>query len=268
MITISNYTALPFLYDNKPSERFGLFLINLGDKGIVSSSGGGKATTKKEYINRNFTAFDYGLIQNNSMSFEFIFGSLRLLDRQEIDVIQSWLINQIAPKKLQIVQNDLENVYFQCRLMNPEIISIDNVPFAFKATVECNQPFALEPYRTKIYTPTLSINNLIHYNNTSNNDYTRPIIEVTMGTATTSVKITNNSDGGRFIELASLSPNEIITLDSAKQMITSSLGLHRLNNFTTNKHWFRLVQGKNDIRINGILASFKITSQNVRKVGS
>jgi hypothetical protein len=54
-------------------------------------------------------------------------------------------------------------------------------------------------------------------------------------------------------------------MDNDLQTISSSTTLKRLSNF--NKKWFRLIQGLNNLNVQGGIASFVITHSEARKIG-
>jgi hypothetical protein len=90
-------------------------------------------------------------------------------------------------------------------------------------------------------------------------------------TGVNSIEISNpdqsysvTSQAGREFLIEDLSPFEEITVDNDLQIITSSLGEYRINNF--NKNWFRYVSGNNNLNIRGNISSLSFTHQFVRKI--
>lgn len=179
-------------------------------------------------------------------------------------MIKSWLFGQLKYKKLFILNGDMNDVYFNCILNDPEDIQI-NGNNGWKFTVICDSGGAWELPKTKKYMPN-AVNGKIIFNNTSgSNDYYYPDIKFVLGQLETGFTIVNQSDSNRAFTFSGLSGGETISIDGETKMITSSLNLNRLSKF--NKNYFRLVRGVNVLICTGQIDYVEITTQNFRRMG-
>lgn len=263
---MAGFNALKFIFDNKPSEGYGLYILDFDGGGVKTNSAGSDVEIIQDQISRRAVSYFYGVSQSSKLEFEITIGSYEKMDRRDIAVLESWLFGQMDYKKLQIIQCDLDNVYFNCFLKNPQVTTIGNIPYAFTCTVVCDSPWAWEFPRTKVSATSEVETNIEFYNYSDDSDYLYPIVEFTLDINTTDIKVINISDDNREFIMTGLLPNETIYADNSLEILTSSTGLNRLPNF--NGKWYRYVRGLNKIKIVGGLSSYKVTYQLARKVGS
>ena len=104
------------------------------------------------------------------------------------------------------------------------------------------------------------------FNNTDDlNNYVYPIVEI-VSTNDGNISITNVTDNSWTSEIKNLNANEKITIDSQKEIITSSINHDLLLNDFGDLHWFRLIPEKNEyISDKDITITFKYRVP--RKVG-
>ena len=263
---MAGFNGLQFIYDGVPSSFYNLCLADFDGAGFKTNSAGSNVQIIEDEILRRPTSYFYGVSQTEKLQFEITIISNKPMSRTDVAIAQKWLFGQTKRKKLQIVQCDLDGVYFDCMLTNPQVVSIGNVPRGFTCTVVCDAPWAWEFPRTSTFTTQEVETTLEFYNSSDNSDYLYPIIQFTLDANTTDISATNLNDGNRIFAFDNLSPNETIYVNNDLEIITSSTGLNRLPNF--NGKWFRFKQGLNRVRIIGGLSSAQITYQFARKVGS
>ena len=84
-------------------------------------------------------------------------------------------------------------------------------------------------------------------------NYYYPKLEILNLNSTQEIVLKNLNDNGREFKINNLHLNEIVGFDNEKKIIKSSLeesdNIFRLKDF--NKHWLRLVYGKNQIQVTG-----------------
>jgi hypothetical protein len=247
--------ASSFVFNNIPSEYYGLRIFNF-NSGRENASAGGDISPVTQTIYRRPIPYFYGVNQDKVLTFPIVFGSYSALDSTTINLIHKWLFGQMNYKKLVVVQPDMSEVYFNCFLTDPQNISIGNLKYAFEATVICDSPWAWS--YDKVFAKTYSTDNVddtfIFVNESANCDYLYPEVSFTINSLGSGVTITNSSDNGRQFIFAGISPLETITIDNDRQILSSSTGLYRLSKFNLN--WFRLLQGINNINILGGISSF------------
>ena len=260
------YNATEFTFDGIPSEHYGLHLMEIGGKAGQGSFDGAKLELYTDSVYRRATQYLLGVSYKEPLKFKISFASYEPIDRFKLSQIQKWLFGHAEYKKLQIMQEDLQYVYFNCVLNNPSITTIDNNIYGLTCDVVCDAPWAWEFERTYSYNITLNPQNIVFQNKSDNNDYTYPTIKVTCNKANGTISIINKTDENREFKLTGLSVGEEITVNNELQIITSSLGLNRLSNF--NKKFFRLLPNVNALEVKGDVSKVEIKYKNAKKVGS
>lgn len=254
-----------FIFDSIPSEMYNLF-ISSPDGGMVETNGSGDVQLLTQTVFRNPKPYLLGVQQAPVLSFDVMFTSPDELMVDDIRAIQSWLFGQQIYKKLQIVQYDMQDIYFNCFLTAPQIIRTGNLIKGISGTVVCDSPFAwLFPKKFSLTSFSGISDDTVVINNVSDNNYYEyPFIYVKMDGFGGSCTITNITDSSRVFELTGLSAGEEITIDNERNIIVSSTGLLRLGNF--NKKWFRLLKGANTVNFHGNYETVEITYSPARKV--
>lgn len=259
------FKATRFIYDGTPSEKYNLFLCNINQTGTDSQSGGANVTVHTSKT----AAMDYnylmGIEYDQVFEFTFTFSSTEKKDRFDVSLINNWLIGRQEYKKLQIIQNDMNNIYFNCILKDFKVISFGNEPFAFECTAVCDRGWATEEEKTYTYKINGPEQVIMHNNASHKSNATLPTIEIKANSSNATISIKNETNNGWETKITGLSNGEVITLDSQLELIESSMDLNRLHLF--NKHWFELVPKMNKLVVTGDIEYLKIKYANVRKVG-
>jgi phage-related protein len=267
-----SFFALSFIYDTFNSEEFGLFISSMDSGGITSSTVGSGVNLITKKILRNPVEYLYGVEQGPGMEFELTFNSATALSAEDRNIISSFLFGQLTYKKLQIIQYDLENVYFNCIFKNPVAVYVGNVQYGWKCTAVCDSPFAYEYATTLTRTgsPSSILNETISFNNLSANaDYTYPLITFTTNGTGDSFSIRNTTDSNRTFAFTGISAGETISVDNLKQIISSSTGLMRISKFNLSSGYgfLRLLPGINSLTAVGGVTQYSITYTPFKKIG-
>lgn len=261
-----NFKALSFTFDGKPSDLYNLYLIDFDGKGGVSTvENGSNVNVEMDFSARGCIAQMQGVTQQEVLKFKLTFGSFNPLDRADIDRISQWLFGHLQPKKLQIIQDDMRETYYNCFLTNPKNVYIADMAYGVECDVVCDSPFAYDRERKSIYKIGASPTTIIFNNQSSNNDYLYPTISFKTTKPNARVKITNHTDNGYVVELTELDNYETITMDSLKGIITSSTNKRRLGN--TNYNFLRFVPNLNRLTVEGDIDQLVVIYQNMKKVG-
>lgn len=253
-----------FVWDSVPSETYNLYITNF-DTGRKDSSGGAGIEIFNQQIYRRPVPYFYGISQTPVLSFPLTISSPLPIDGATRSIIESWLFGTLSYKKLQIMQCDLDMVYFNAFLTEPTTIYVGNLNYGYECTVVCDAPWAWEFTRTLTKTYTDGGGTIKFYNLSANNDYLYPYISFTTASTGNSISITNTNDANRIFSFTAISPLETITVDNDRKIITSSTGLYRLSKF--NKKWLRFVPGLNNLTMTGLITNLSITYQFAKKVG-
>lgn len=238
-----------FVFDSIPSETYSM-IISSNDGGEGNTNGSLSVNIKTQEIFRRPVPYFYGVQQSPVLEFPVSITTTEMeLTEEDASLVQKWLFGKQGYKKLQIVQTDMEDFYFNCFLIDPQIRRVGNIIRGFDCTVKCDSPFAWGyPVSTTLYTST---NAQTIYNKSDNLFYTYPTLTIKMLGSGGSFYISNNTDGGgtRFLSIFSLFLGETLTINNDLQIITSSTGLNRLANVAPPVNFFRLLPGVNSISV-------------------
>lgn len=263
-----------FTFAGIPSETYNLGIVNF-DTGMITSPAGNTVEIYKEEIFRRAKPYFYGVSPRPVLEFPITIGTPDIIDGYTRSLIEKWLFGQQTYQKLQIVQGDIQNSYYNCFLTEQESYAIGNIKYGFNCKVVCDSPYAWDypSSLVKTYSPsTITTESFNFYNLSTTNSYLYPFISFTLNSIGTNITLINNTDNGRIFTFGTgllpiLTANETITVDNDLQIITSSLGTttYRLSSF--NKNWFRLVSGINNITITGGISNLTMTTQFARSIG-
>lgn len=256
-----------FIFNNQPSELFGLYIMDIDANAINSSMGNSSMEIKEKKIFRRPTPYFLGATPMPKLEFELSAYAENEMDASSFEIVQKWLFSSREYKKLQIDQPDIQDVYFNCIFNNPKIDRVGNLIRGFTSSIQCDSPYAYKFPQTTTYTYTASvIDSTETYYNMSDDDgdYLYPLsLVVTMNNEVGGFSITNLDDNNRVVSFSDLSANEILTISPTYQTISSSTGLKRLGN--SNKKFLRLVPNRNRLRIQGNVASISMVNQFIAK---
>jgi phage-related protein len=258
-----------FIYNNIPSDYYGLLIGDLDSGGVNETMGSSNMEILDQKIYRRATPFFYGATPSPILTFDMSAFSENEIDSDFFRLIQKVFFSSKKYSKLQIVQDDMAEIYFDAILNDPKIIRVGNLLRGISFTVTCSSPFAWNFPKTTTYTySTPTIDSTVIFNNSSddNGSYLYPSNVITMNSFGGNITITNLSDSNRVFSFTGLQAGEVITIDNSLQTISSSTGLKRLSNF--NKKFLRLIPGVNNLRIQGAISTATMTCQFVsRRIG-
>ena len=133
----------------------------------------------------------------------------------------------------------------------------------FECTADA--PFGYSSLITKKFEITDTNKSVNIYVNTDEDDYIYPYVEISMA-GYGDLKITNNTEiEHKNFSLNNVVSNEVITINNSLPIIRSSQNGHNVYS-DFNKHWIRLVDGKNVLTFN-LNCTVKIQYREIRKVG-
>ena len=137
---------------------------------------------------------------------------------------------------------------YRCMITGLEEISYGNIPWALRASVTCDGPYAYIPMQA--YTYTLSGLQTVFFDNISSvNGYYYPILKYSP-TNGGDFSIQNNTDGERLFAMTGLpAAAQVITINNDTGVITNSADLNLYPYF--NNHFFRLKRGQNELVLTG-----------------
>lgn len=263
-----------FIFDGKSSATFDLMLYDVG-----SSNEDGKFETGGKIVEIRtawrHSPLHYGVTRNNPLVFKITFGAnLERIDdgeyltRSEMEEIATWLTDYDDYKNLEIIQSDMNGIYYKCIITDLEYKTVGKYPWYFEATVTCDSPYAY--YSTSTYTYNFGTTPSVAFRNKSSSQFYRPklIITSSSSSANNSVTITNTSDNNRQFQITGIpAGNVVITVDNENEVITNNQGLNLYGNLTGFK-FFRLVRGINNLIFSGANISIQIVCDFPVNIGS
>jgi hypothetical protein len=259
---MASFYAFDFEYDGIPSQRFDLKIITFEDGGLFGGVGSSNVNILSQRVLRKSKPYYLGRTQEPVLEFPLTFGTSKPINAMDRDLISAWLFGRAGYKKLYIMQDDLNGAYFNCMLKEPEPQYIGNLNYAFNCTVSCDSPFAYGPERiisgSVVYGGLGTSFNPLYfniYNNSSEEEYLYPVINVLVGYNNSWFSIKNITDSNRLSlwkGLGTLSDGTQLSIDNDLQLISydpppSASSESFLSNF--NKNWFRLLPHNNEIEL-------------------
>lgn len=147
--------------------------------------------------------------------------------------------------------DDLTKIYYVIPVGQVNLITHGEFKGWYEIELRTNAPHAWSIESTPsipVYADyTYVINNTSNVMNSKYKDYRYfPKMKIELVGASTSITITNVSDGNRQTTFTGLNAVEILTVDNKLKTIVSSTGNNRFSNF--NKNWLYLIQGNNTLK--------------------
>ena len=267
------FWASSFQFDGIPSETYNLTISNGLSQSTTNSVelntlGSNNVKLLTENILRRPTEYLYFSQQFPPLEFDASITANTKLTAKDGQLIQKWLFGQLTYKPLQIIQDDMDQIYFNCFLIKPMILRVGNEIIGFDFTVHCDSPFGGKTFPKILsydYPDDVISTSFNFFNDTDNTYYSYPSLSITMNNIGGKITLTNVQDNNRQFQLTGLLANEVITINNDLQIITSSLGLSRLGNFNLN--WFRLLPNLNTILVQGNISNLSMTYYFDKKIG-
>ena len=253
------FMATRFSFDGIPCERYGLCIYDVdgnNNKATPFASAGKLVSDAIPFSGQNYL---YGRDLSSPLEFDLVFGldpcnrtTEQHLTRQEMDTIANWLTQPKDYRWLEVEQPDLEDVRYRCVVSDLEPINIEWLPFAFKATVTCDSPYAYYKPQSFTYSSVSGNTDATIENKSTIGVPYKPVITITLSGNSTSSSVfkIKDKDSGEYVftlPLPSLSAGTIVTVDSKHGILKSSGGENLYSGFDFK--WFELGIGINNLSI-------------------
>lgn len=257
-----------FVFDGVSSEEFGLVIAFYDSKWEGGSAGSEMEFTKTSNpVRKRWIKIGQANYQN---PLEFTFQVMKRqfvpFDSYELSAISRWLIRQDGYKRLQFVQEDYSDVYFNAYVKSTNYIG-DGKILALEITFVCDAPFGYGEKIKGTWDVSSHTENFYFHDMSDEVGYIYPDMTITIHESC-DFTIHNSIENRNFI-IRSCVPNEVITINgNVLQMKTTSVthNLYESSNF----NFFRFSNTYNT-RKNIITVTGKSTIQfsyiPIRKVG-
>jgi phage-related protein len=270
-----------FTFRGIPCENYNLFISSFGDSSSdILSAGNTSVKIITQDLLRRPRPYLLGVQQTPVLEIPMSFNSPNFLTSIDMRIIESWLFGHFQYYPLQIMQDDLQDVYFNVIFNTPQIQRSGNLIRGINAVAVCDAPWGWSSIKTGSYAFNGTSGSMNFMNLSDDNGFLYPIIECTMGSTGGNLTIINSQDlvttsgsvTTRPFTFTGLSPYEVLTIDNDRKLITSSIGANRLSNFISSlpvvnsKNWLRFLPGQNTLNITGNLTKLLITYQLARKI--
>jgi hypothetical protein len=274
---MASFYGASIIFDDVPSETYDLRILSFDAGGVSDGNAGANVEIYSKTIYRKPKPYFYGVSVNKPLEFDITLGSANPISGMNRDLISRWLLGQRTYKKLQIVQDDIADTYFNVIFVSATNKYVGNVQYGITLHAICDAPWGFTYPKTISYT--FTGNNFVSfdfdlYNDGADADYNYPYVEFTLNGvgSTYGFNMYNLDDGNRRFGFNGLGANEKITVDNYLQVITSSTGQYRLNCMYNTvspyvKNWFRLVPGINHLTVSAGIGNFKLIYSFARKIG-
>ena len=230
---------------------YGLMVYDIGGRGQSEVSFGNTASIIESRTTGRIQPLHYGVNYNeNPLEFTLVFGSMREMDRYELEEVSAWLTGHNNYRWLSIDQPDMDEMQFRCIVTKLTPIYHGWLPIAFEATIRCDCPYAYGYPFTETYSIGNSASNIIFKNLSTVNDYVKPTLMFTPNGAT-SISIVNHSDNDREFKIENISDGSVVLADNLNGILTDTSTYERNLYSGFNLNFFRLVRGDNALTITG-----------------
>jgi phage-related protein len=262
------FSGREIIFNGIPSSFYNLYLETPDGAESESPAGSSVEPIIEENIRRP-VPYLLGVRHTPVLSFDIALYSPDELDAKFTQLALRWLTGNATYKKLQIVQDDLSDIYFNCLITNTRIHRVGNKIQGLRFHVVCDSQWAWSFDQSLSLsfpgTAPTSYPFKIYNQSDDQGGYLYPLVSFTMKPGGGAVYIRNKNDADRLCSFGALSAFEKITIDNDLKIITSSLNLLRIGNF--NKHWFRLLPGMNELSVTGNISSLQFDYKFPRKIG-
>lgn len=269
------FTGEEFMYNNISSSKFGLTIGYIEN----TSSSENTLSTKVDFITqklpRRSKVYHLGSVANEQLSFTLSFFRDSPIFPDEREAIAHWLTSNTEFKKLQIIQDNMNTIYYNCYFDEFKYVVFSAQAYGFTATIICDAPFAWknpqfvektnEMITEGIYPNQTSLK---LYNISSDSNMTKPTsIIVELGENSNEFRLTNHSNNNEYFQFNGLVVGEKVSINCDLQIIES---LTRPNTIIVDKfsgEFLELINGLNKITVEGQIKYIRIDYQSGRKVG-
>lgn len=250
-----SFWGTSFVFDGVPSEEYDLMMYDVDGSSDNSASYASGVSIIEETVGRRWKPYFHGVKFDKKLEFDIVFGVCqnrideeKYLDRYEMAEVASWLTGHHEYKKLMIDQPDMGHVFYNCMITDLSVINYGSLPWALRAKVTCDSPYAYMPESVSEY-EILGSAQIMFDNLSSINGYLYPVIEF-QSDRSGILSITNISDDMYTFSISNI-PDSVsqINVDCDRCIISNDQGLNLYEN--CNYKFLRLKRGMNILNIKG-----------------
>jgi hypothetical protein len=244
------FQSTDFIFDGKRGSDYGIFMVYVGDSGLVEQSFGIKRKSVSERIKNRHKSYSYAF-ETEVLEMNLKFSKESAWTYEDKVEFKRWFIQD----GFRVFSCDDFPIEFDVACVGEPKFYMDATGKGyFNVQFESNSDCGYSP--TSIAEYDLSDNTsegtiLSIYNKSNTPDlYYKPEIEVTLTGTATGFSFYNLNDGNREFTFTGLTAGETIYINSQTEKIYSVLSETRYSNLKDGK-FFRMVFGLNRIKIIG-----------------
>lgn len=246
------YWGCSFVFDELATEDFSLMVYDIN--GVTQGQGrfGNSSTIVDQQVAAQWKPFFYGVKREQKLELSIVFGANEdrlsagdYFRRYELEAIGRWLTSPNSYRYLQIIQDDMIYYRFRCMCTALELVELEQVPWALKATFTCDSPYAyLYPVEYSFELEGNMDHEIEIINESSMEEPYAPVMVITSTDSPVSSITVTNLENGRVFSLQQLPYlSGAITVDHrlCKIECEGDLNLYDKCNF----HFLSLERGRN-----------------------
>lgn len=245
------FDTYEFVFDGESSQSYGLYICDIAGKSQSDVSFGNKASIIEARTIGRLTPLHFGVNYHGApLQFKLVFGRDTPVDRFEFERISLWLTGHQDYKWLQIVQPDMQHVFYKCLITELTPITVAWTPYGFEATVTCDCPYAYG--REEIIMADVDGETEITVPNMGSvREPIRPLVSFLHSGDNDTLSITNETDASRKMLLEGIpTGNYTIMIDNHNGIIRGEGVTYNFYQ-SFNMNFLRLLQGNNNLVVCG-----------------
>lgn len=244
-----------FSFDGISCEEYGLMLYDFNTTSQGNSEFAKGMEIQEDRIPGRTRSLFYGTYYKQSLEFTLVFGANEYaanmgedIDRQEMEVIGSWLTGHLEYKPLVIDQQDMDSIVYMCILTDLKVLEYAGNKWAFQCSVHCDSPFARTLPQVFSYTVDGTSEVTLHSRSTSNLPY-YPVVQIALN-GNGSFSIENQSNENYTFSITNVpQTSDTIYLNGETGVVKAESGLNMYPYI--NFKFPRLVRGANKLVLTG-----------------
>lgn len=243
-----------FSFDGISCEEFGLMMYDFNTTSQGDSSYASGMDISEDRIAGRVRSIFYGTRYKDPLEFKLVFGvdsttaaNGEDIDRQDMELIGSWLTGHDSYKWLVIDQPDMDGIRYHCIITDLEVLEYAGNKWAFQCKVHCDSPFAYTSPMSFEYVVDTSLSVVLHSRSSVNQTYMPKVTIALPGGGDFSIE---NADTGHVFRLTGVpSSSGVITVIGENGVMTCESGanLYKYCNFI----WPDLRRGDNHLTLKG-----------------
>lgn len=238
-----------FTFANQLSDEFGVFMVtSLGSDSSTGADETRSIVTSKTHYKDTFNL--HYLTEDNPLEFERVIIKMdeSFINAHEERVLKKWLLKN-KREWFQVVQDDLFDIFYYGVITKVEKIDVGGYTGGLKFYFVADSSHAWSSLNKHDYKSTTELNESITLEFDYDEYVLYPQIIIKSLSSTPQTIVIKNNTTNETISIKECTLNEEILVDCKEDRIKSSNNRVLIDSW--NRHMISMVEGKNDITLNG-----------------